>query len=180
MQQRRSSVSARGSNARIIRRVWLAGIAVGLLVVAGLIRYAAGTGHSSTKQSITRSSSAQQQRLRYGQFNLGIAYGSTRKQVLRQIGSPTAKQGDCWLYRGHVGRIRGRYSGPYVDAMRFCFSDGPAGGQAVTQIFSHSPIHTIIKKDPVTHSISKKTFQARWDIPIDIAPVPDWYLQEGS
>jgi hypothetical protein len=179
MQQRRSPVPALGPNARH-RRAWLAGIVAGLLAVAGVIHYATGTGNSSTKESITRSSSAQQQRLGYGQFNLGIAYGSTPTQVLRQIGSPTAKQADCWLYRGHVGRIRGRYSGPYVDAMRFCFSDGPAGGQAVTQIFSHSPIHTIIKKDPVTHSISKKTFQARWDIPIDIAPVPDWYLQEGS
>jgi hypothetical protein len=103
-------------------------------------------------------------------MNLGIAYGTTPKQVLREIGPPTKKHADCWLYRGHVGRIRGRYSGPYVDAMRFCFSEGPVGAKVMTQIFSHY----------ATHTITKKHFPAQWGSPLTLLKVPDWYLQEKS
>jgi hypothetical protein len=103
-------------------------------------------------------------------MTLGIAYGTTAKQLLREIGSPTKKQADCWLYRGQVGRIRGRYSGPYVDAMKFCFSAGPTGGNVMTQIFSHYAGHTI----------AKEHFPAQWAHPVTLLKVPDWYLQEKS
>ena len=84
------------------------------------------------------------------------------------------------MYGGRVGRIRGRYSGPYVDAMKFCFSEGPAGGKAVTRILSHTPIHTIVTWDPVTHTRSRKTFPAQWGGIVTLLKVPDWYLKQSS
>jgi hypothetical protein len=92
-----------------------------------------------------------------------------------QLGAPTAKSGHCWLYQGEVGRIRGRLSGSYVDAMKFCFGEGPAGGRAVTKILSHDVAHTIVARDG-----TKKHFPAQWGGAITIMRVPDWYLQENS
>lgn len=155
-------------------------------MVAGLILYVTGAGKSS-KQHQTRSfvagsgTSAANQPDRYGAFDLGIVYGSTPKQVLSRLGSPTKEQAHCWLYRGRVGSIRGHYPGPYVDAMKFCFSEGPAGGTAVTRILNHLPIHSIIKRDPVTNQIiSKQTFPAQWGISMAREMVPDWYLEQNS
>lgn len=155
-----------------------------MLVVSGLIHYT-GFGNSSTqdqgKPSVTSSgTSLVSQRPRYGAMDLEIAYGSTPQQVLRQLGSPTKREANCWLYRGRIGEIRRRYS-PYNDAMKFCFSEGPAGGRAVMQIFGHYPTRTIVKKDPLTHTIiSKKTFPAHWGHPLWLMKVPDWYLQQNN
>jgi hypothetical protein len=167
MDQGRSS--ALGARARR-RLVWLAATAGGLLVVGGVIHHVTSAGGSSQ----------QQQRLRYGEMDLQIAYGSTPKQVLRQLGSPTTRQADCWIYRGRVGSIRGRYSGPYIDAMKFCFSAGAAGNKVVTQIFNHLPARTIVNKDPVTHVTTKEHFPARWLHAIIIQKVPDSYAQQHS
>jgi hypothetical protein len=178
MQQTRSRALALGPNPRS-RLAWLAGITGGMFVVACVAHYAAGIGNSSTRHrpqfSLTRNSSAQPQQRRYGEFNLGIAYGTAPKQVLRQLGSPTKKQADCWLYRGHVGKIRGRYPGPYVDAVKFCFAEGaPSGGRIVAQILSHRVSHS------VTHSRSRRTIPAFWGWPTNRGAVPDWYLHENS
>lgn len=170
------------------RSAWVAGICGGLvvLVVGGLIVHLTRTAGSSTKLAPKASVKAPRalgsQRPRYGEFNLGIAYGTAPKQVLRELGSPSRKQGNCWVYRGRVGSIRGRYSGSFfVDAKRFCFSEGPAGGRAVTQVFDHYAKHTIVKRDPVTHKItSKKTYPAEWGFPLRIEEVPSWYLQQNS
>lgn len=162
---------------------WLAGIALGVLVVAGVIRYATGisSGEHHPTLSVTGSSNAvtAPRALRYGFMGLRIAYGSTPKQVLGQIGSPTKKQAHCWLYRGHVGNIRGRYPGPYVDAMKFCFSAGPTRGNVMTQIFSHYAAHTIATTDPITQKIGKTHFAALWGRPVTLMKVPDWYQQES-
>jgi hypothetical protein len=182
MRQSRSPVRALGPNATN-RRAWLAGIAGGLLVLAGVIHYATGFGNSATKHrqaSLTAYSSVQQQRLRYGEMNLGIAYGTTPKQVLRQIGSPTKKQANCWLYRGFGNVIGGRYSGGGIDAMKFCFSEGGAGNRVVTRIFNHTPAHTIIKKNPDTHKITKKHFEAQWGPAFILRKPPDWWVEENS
>lgn len=165
------------------RVIWIAAF-VGALVAAGAVgHYAPGSGKSKTAHR-TRTAPRPARPpigLGYGQRNLGIAYGSTSADVLRQIGSPVSKQEGCWLYRGRVGRIRGRWSGSYVDAMKFCFSEGPAGNQVVTRIWSHSPRHTIVRRNPFTHKIvSKKTWPAQWDPPITIAEVPPWYVQQNA
>jgi hypothetical protein len=144
-------------------------------VAAGLIHYDTGIGKSSTRHQpkasvVSPASSATQSRPRYGFMGLGIAFGATPKQVLREIGSPTKEQANCWLYRGHVGSIRGRYSGPYVDAMKFCFSAAPTGGTVMTRIFSHYAAHTI----------AKEHFPGQWHPPATLMKVPDWYLHENS
>jgi hypothetical protein len=178
MEQSQSPVPALGPNARS-RLAWLAGIVGGLLVIAGLIHYVTGIGNSATQHqpraSVTGSgiSSPQQQQRDYGAMDLGIPYGATPKQVLRQLGSPTTKQADCWLYRGPE-KLHGPYLSPYVDAMKFCFAEGPAGGKAVSDIYNHTVAHTIKWHD------EKRRYPAQWSRPIALAKVPDWYLQENS
>jgi hypothetical protein len=165
------------------RSAWLAAMVGALVVAGGVVHYATGSGKSSAPHR-TRTGPTPKRPpigLGYGQRNLGIAYGSTPAEVRRQLGSPVQQRAGCWLYRGRVGRIRGRWSGSYVDAMKFCFAEGPVGSQVVTQILSHSPRHTIVKRNPSTHKIVwKRTFPAQWDPPITIAEVPSWYLQQNS
>ena len=57
--------------------------------------------------------------------------------------------------------------------MKFCFSAGPAGNKVVTQVFNHTPAHTIIHNDPVTHTVTKQHFQAQWFHAIAIQQPPD-------
>lgn len=168
------------------RLAWLAGIAGGVLVATGLIHYATDFGNSSTQlqpglftTSYSSAQQQQQQQLGDGALNLGIAYGTTPKQVLRRLGSPTTKQARCWIYRGPT-KIPGSYRALYVDAAKFCFSAGAAGGKAVTQIFNHTPTHTIIKENPVTHTVTKEKFSAQWGPEFVLQRPPDWYLQQSS
>ena len=202
MEQTRSSISVR----RLIaegRPAWLAGIVGGLFVLAAaglMVYYITGGGDSSTQHQPKGSatgivaspgeyqpngsatgivaSPGEYPPSRYGEMDLQIAYGTTPKQVLRQIGSPTTKQADCWIYRGQS--IRGRYSGTGIDGIKFCFSEGATGNKVVTQIFNHTPAHTIINKDPVTHAITKKHYPAQWFHAVTFLKVPDWYLQQNS
>ena len=164
--------------------MWLAAMVVGALVVAGgVVHYATGSGKPSAppRTRIVPAPKRPPIGLGYGQRNLGIAYGSAPAEVRRQLGPPVQQRAGCWLYRGRVGRIRGRWSGSYVDAMKFCFSEGPVGSQVVTQILSHSPRHTIVRRDPYTHKIvSKRTWPAQWGPAITIAEVPAWYVEQNS
>lgn len=171
------------------RLAWIAGVAGGLLVLvsAGLIVDYRPRGDDLSSHRLRERSSitaadlaAPRQPLHYGAMTLGIAYGASRKDVLRQLGPPTARQGRCWVYRGQVGRIRGRSSGPFVNAMKFCFSEGPAGGEAVMHIFGYRPAHTVTMWDPETGVLVKKRFPARWGPTIAIARVPDSYVQGNS
>jgi uncharacterized protein YuzB (UPF0349 family) len=57
--------------------------------------------------------------------------------------------------------------------VKFCFSEGAAGSEVVTQIFNHTPAHTIIDKDPVTHVTTKQRFPAQWFHAITIMNAPD-------
>lgn len=167
---------------------WFGVIAGVLLVVGGAIERVTGFGPSSAHhqgQTLVEESSistTQHRQRFYGTINLGIAYGTRPKQVLGELGSPSARRAECWVYRGSAGRVRGRYSGTDIDAINFCFSEAPAGGgKVVSQIFIHVPAHTIIKRDPVTHAIiSKKHFRAQWVPTVTFMKVPDWYLQENS
>jgi hypothetical protein len=163
------------------RSTWAAGIAGGLVVLAvgGVIHYATASGSSSPQQQ-RQTLVPPHHRRGYGELLLGVPYGTARKQVLRQLGPPTKQQASCWIYRGRVGRIRGRYSDSDVDAMKFCFSEGPAGGKAVTQIFSHYAAHTIVRTDPVTHAVTKTSYAAQWGLPLAIEPVPAWYVQQST
>jgi hypothetical protein len=131
---------------------WVAAIAGGLIVVGVLIHFVTGPG----------SSSAQHQTLSTGELNLGIRYGSTPKQVQRRLGAPATKHGSCWVYRGHGERVAGFYTGPYIDAMRFCFSDGPTGIKVVTNTFAHI----------VAHTVHKRTIPAQWIHTFTIARPP--------
>jgi hypothetical protein len=182
MEQGQSPHPAPGSHARR-RLAWLAAIAGGLLVVGGAIHLVTRFGDSSTphqpRASVTGNPPTNP-RLRYGEMDLQIAYGTTPRQVLRQLGSPTTRQADCWIYRGQPGRIRGRYSGQGIDGMKFCFSAGGAGNTVVTQIFNHVPAHTNIDTDPVTHTITKTHYPAQWLHAFTMLKVPDWYLQQSS
>lgn len=166
--------------------VLLASAAV-LVVVGGVVGYLAASGTSSSSRqsaapvaTIVGTPSGPQPP-GYGEWDLEIAYGSTPNQVRSQLGAPTSVVGSCWLYRGTVGRIRGRLSGLYIDAMKFCFGEGAGGGTGVDEILSHQITHTIVKRDPVTHRIVKvATYRASWGHPLTIARVPDWYVQQSS
>lgn len=176
----------RGSGA-----TWFAGVAGGLVVllIGGLILHFSGSGEASTQHRPKRSAPSSAKRPRYGEFNLGIAYGMAPNEVLRRLGSPTERHAGCWLYRGKNGIIRGHYSSPYVagypvayddDAIKYCFSEGPVGGLAVTRIFAHTPAHTIRRWDSATQTFVKKHFSAQWGPILDFEKPPDWYLQQNS
>ena len=76
-----------------------------------------------------------------GEFSGRIPFGATPKQVLQTLGSPTSKQPGCWVYRANADRVNGEYLPQWVDALKFCFSAGPAGGKAVTNIYNHLVAH---------------------------------------
>ena len=160
---RRPRLPIRGVGPRARRRLaLLAATVAGLVVAAGLIYWLAAAGNSSTsgQQTQTIRASAEQQ-LGYGQMNLGVAYGTTPKQVRRQLGAPATTNGNCWTYRGSKV-IPDAYRAFYSDAVRFCFSPGATGNNVVTQIFDHWMAHTIVETDPVTHVKSRKYFPAVW------------------
>jgi hypothetical protein len=159
----------------------VAGVA-GLLLAGGLIQYFIGIGDSSSRyhpQAVAATPhNSSSQHAFSGATNLGIAYGTTPDQVLRQLGSPAAKQTNCWLYRGRV--IPDSYRALYIDAMKFCFSDGAVGNKVVTRIITHSPTHTITRTDPVTHAVTTTKYPAGWGPPLVLQKVPAWYLQQDS
>lgn len=66
-----------------------------------------------------------------------MAYGDTAKQVLAKLGAPTRKQSACWIYDAHSHTLNGMYLGKVIDAAKFCFADGPAGGTVVSTIYEH-------------------------------------------
>jgi hypothetical protein len=183
MQERRSPVPAPRGHARS-GLAWAAGIAGALLVAGGVAHRVAGHRNSPMLHAavgpIAVTVESTPRHGAYGENDLGIPYGTAASHVLRELGPPTAKQGSCWIYRGRIGRIRGRSSDSFVDAMKFCLSEGPAGGMAVTQVFDHYVAHIIVRTDPVTHRVEKRTYPALWGHPVVLMKVPDWYVQESS
>ena len=154
MRRPRSPVHGLGPRARR-RLAWLAAGVVGLVVVASLLYWLAAAGNPSAHNQSIR------QRLGYGELNLGVAYGTTPRQLRRRLGAPAAIQANCWIYRGSKD-IPSSYRAIYIDAVKFCFSAGSAGNKAVAETFDHSPAHTIVKTDPVTHTKTRTRFQAQW------------------
>lgn len=139
---------------------WVAVTAAGLLVAAGLIYDLTGAGNSSTGASGHPKPSTRQQ-LGYGELDLGVPYGSTSTQVQQHLGPPTTKHATCWIYAGK--HIPNSYRAVFIDATKFCFAAGGAGDKVVAEIFNHSPAHTIVKRDPITHAItSRQRFPATW------------------
>lgn len=113
-------------------------------------------------------------------MNLGVAFGSTRAQVLARLGQPTEKRPGCWIYQGRK-TIPGSYRSVYIDGVEFCFSAGPLGGEVMTMVLNHSPKHTIVKRSPITHAIiSKRTYAAEWTPMFTFLRPPDWYFQQNS
>jgi hypothetical protein len=165
---------------------WLTGILAGLLVTGCVIHYATGgIGNSPARQRPPQRSakalgvSGTQQRFRYGFMDLGVAFGWTRAQVRREIGPPTAKEANCWIYRGRGDTIRGRYSAG-ADGMKFCFSAGPTGGTVMMHVSGHYPAQTVTLLNRATGKLTKKHYAAAWGGVVTLRKVPDWYLQESS
>jgi hypothetical protein len=173
----------RMQRSRSVVRTGVVGILGGLL--AGVGAHFAYDGNSSAKRQSQPSannlgaSASGQLQSHYGAIDLDVAYGSTPRQVLGQLGPPTTKDANCWLYRGRGDTIRGRYSGG-SDVMKFCFSAGPIGNTVVTNVFQHTPAHTIVKRDPQTGKVTRKHFRAAWGPTVTLLKVPDWYLQQNS
>ena len=71
----------------------------------------------------------------------GISYGATPKRVLATLGTPTTKQPSCWSYKANAHTVGRDYLGKFVDGLRYCFGDGPAGGKAVVGIYVHVIAH---------------------------------------
>jgi hypothetical protein len=138
--------------ARAKRRLaWLVGSA-GALVVAGAAAYHfTGAGGSSSDGPPTSSRSHQP----LGMESAGIAYGDTPKKVLRALGAPTEKHRACWVYSAPGSRLHGLFVGQGVDAMKYCFAAGPAGGEAVSAIYGHRAAFTF----------RNKKYPARWVLP---------------
>ena len=76
--------------------------------------------------------------------SVGVAYGDPSSKVLSTVGSPTKKQGACWIYKAKSHSVSGSYIGKFSDSLRYCFGEGPAGGEAVTAIEVHIVPHTML------------------------------------
>lgn len=174
--------SLRAHGSRSSQRIAWFGFATTLLmiVVVGVVHFAASRGSSSAGDRTTKRTSgttATPGLRQFGQMTLGIAYGTSPRQLLREMGAPNRKQDGCWLYRGSVsgqiGTIRGRYSGPYVDAVKFCFSAGPVGGKVMAKIMSHYAAHSIYKRNAATDALEGKFYAGFWAPPVTFRQVPD-------
>jgi hypothetical protein len=74
---------------------------------------------------------------------------------VRRLGQPDHKlPSGCWTYQVENGaKLIGDGFGQWVDAVKYCFGDGPAGGKDVILIESHM----------VAHKVGKRLFPASWD-----------------
>lgn len=119
---------------RTKRRVsWLVAIGATAAVVGGVLHY-----YLSDSSGSTRSSSPTSQRKEIvGEQNGGIAYGDTENMVLMKLGNPTKKKDACWIYTLQHHAISGMNLGKVIDAIKYCFADGSAGGTVVSTIFIH-------------------------------------------
>lgn len=95
--------------------------------------------------------------------SVGVSYGDSSAQVLEQVGSPTKKQGTCWIYSASANTAHGAYLGKFADGVRYCFGDGPAGGKAVTAIEVHITPHT---------KLDGKWYPGGWNHAVVVMPPP--------
>jgi hypothetical protein len=114
------------------RVVWLVVVVAGAAVLGGALH------HFFNSTSSARSTNTTSQRQdEAGEQNGGIAYGDTRGTVSAKLGTPNQKKPPCWIYNAHHHTVNGMYLGETVDAIRYCFADGPAGGTVVSTIYEH-------------------------------------------
>jgi hypothetical protein len=113
-----------------------------LIMLLAVAVAAAGGGalqhfFDSTSSKSSHTASSEQLDLEVGEQNGGIAYGDTAKQVTAKLGRPGKKQSACWIYSAPDHTLHGEYLGKVIDAVRYCFADGPVGGQVVSTIYEH-------------------------------------------
>lgn len=123
--------------ARAKRRLTWVAAAGGIAVIGAAFHFLDSDGASGPRGS--DAASAQRRAL---DQSVGVSYGDSSRQVLARVGSPTGKQGTCWIYRATANTVHGAYLGKFEDGVRYCFGDGPAGGRAVTAIEVHVVPHT--------------------------------------
>jgi hypothetical protein len=119
-------------------RTRVIGIVVALVVFGGVIYHARNASHTSPSAA-----ASSHRQLEVGEQNGGVAYGDSAAQVMTKVGSPATKHGSCWSYSARAHTVNGEYLGPFVDGLRYCFGDGPAGGSVVTAIYEHIVAHTL-------------------------------------
>jgi hypothetical protein len=111
------------------RVVWLAGVVAGAAVLGGALHHVL---HSSSSAAATTTTQRQEDG---GEQNAGIAYGDTQDMVSAKLGAPTQKKAACWIYDAHNHTVNDMNLGGSIDAVKYCFADGPVGGKAVAAIY---------------------------------------------
>lgn len=127
------------------RLAWLAGVAIGLAVLAGVVRHFT---HSS-RPLVTKN-----EKVSLGTpENLGVPFGTSAAQLVRRLGQPSEKKSGCWIYDVKNGAEEiGDGFGQWIDKVKYCFAEGATGGQAVAHVSSHM----------VAHKVGKKHYAAGW------------------
>ena len=121
---------------RVVRLVVVGTAAV---LVGGAVHHFSGSTRSVTTTS--------QRPEIVGEQNGGIAYGDTKSMVLTTLGDPTRKDAACWIYTLHRHAINGMNLGKIIDAIKYCFANGSAGGTVVSTIHVHL-IPSVVAKLP--------------------------------
>jgi len=128
---------------RTKRRVaWLVALGAAAAVAGGALHYFSGSS-GSTRSATTAS---QRQEI-VGEQNGGIAYGDTKSTVLKTLGDPTKTEAACWTYTLNRHAINGMNLGKTIDAIKYCFANGSAGGMVVSTIYVHL-IPSVVAKLP--------------------------------
>jgi hypothetical protein len=108
------------------------GAVVVAVVVGGVLHHVFDSTSPSGARHLTPQRQSQD-----GEQNGGVAYGDTHETVATKLGPPTQKGAACWIYNARRHIVNGMYLGETVDALRYCFADGPAGGTVVSTIYEH-------------------------------------------
>lgn len=120
------------------RLAWTAG-AIVLVIAGGAVNQLLRSGNSSLPRT-----AAPKRHSALGINDLDVAYGTTPKELTSRLGPPTAKETNCWIYRGKAIAAQLSADGTgAADAVKYCFSEGPTGGQVVTGTWTHYLAHTI-------------------------------------
>lgn len=126
--------------------MWIVGVALVLTVLGGVFNHLTDSSSPPTRHGKVTPGQPQ---------NLGVPYGASPARVVRLLGEPQEKlSSGCWIYQVKNGaKLIGDGFGQWVDAVKYCFSSGPAGDEDVTLIESHM----------VAHKVGKRRYAASWD-----------------
>jgi hypothetical protein len=140
---------------RAKRRItWVAGAVVAAAVVGAAFHFAVSDRSSGSPKPDAR---------RWNQ-SVGVSYGDSAAPVQTKVGSPTSKQGACWIYDAKDHTVHGAFLGDLADRLRYCFGEGPAGGRAVTAI----EVYVIRHYDPMR----KKWYPGGWNHAVVVMAAP--------